>query len=180
MWEIKDGGHLPKVDMGKRITQIVDQIASKSQLPRQCIRRPATQWCYILLSLSDAGGRRKAKMSATEPETLISQLLFSHWTFELLDPKNMGVAVGISLLSCIQAEIYVITYKRSVIGHHLWFTTYPDVGQSSRVAWLRKHGCGRWNVIVVLCTSLDLRIWSLGAAILDSPLPITYFELSSV
>jgi len=26
------------------------------------------------------------------------------------DPRNMGVAVGISLLSCIRAEIYVISY----------------------------------------------------------------------
>jgi len=37
----------------------------------------------------------------------------------LSDPGNMGVAVGISLLSCIQAEIDVISYLLPVNGCHL-------------------------------------------------------------
>ena len=44
------------------------------------------------------------------------------------DPENMGIAVGISLQSCIRAEIYIISYVVSVNGRHLWFSTYPDVG----------------------------------------------------
>ena len=43
MWELKDGGHLPEVDMGKRITKLVDQIASKFQRLHQCFRGPATK-----------------------------------------------------------------------------------------------------------------------------------------
>ena len=37
----------------------------------------------------------------------------------LPDPENMGVAVGISLLSCIESEIYVTPYLLPVNGHHL-------------------------------------------------------------
>jgi len=37
----------------------------------------------------------------------------------LLDPGNMSVAVGISLLSCIRAEIYVMSYLLPVNGRHL-------------------------------------------------------------
>jgi len=42
----------------------------------------------------------------------------------LLDPENIGIVVGILLLSRIQAQIYVISYTLPVTG---WFTTYPDV-----------------------------------------------------
>jgi len=31
----------------------------------------------------------------------------------------MGVAVGISLLSCIRAEIYIVSYLLPVDGRHL-------------------------------------------------------------
>ena len=37
----------------------------------------------------------------------------------LPDPENMGIAVGISLLTCIQAEAYVISYVLPVNGCHL-------------------------------------------------------------
>jgi len=42
----------------------------------------------------------------------------------LLDIEKIGIAVGISLLSCMQAEIYVI---HLVPGRYLWFFTHPDV-----------------------------------------------------
>ena len=34
-------------------------------------------------------------------------------------PENMGIAVEISLLSCIEDKIYVISYLHPVNGHHL-------------------------------------------------------------
>ena len=61
-----------------------------------------------------------------------------------LDPENMGIVVGISLLSCIEAEIYVRSFLLPVSGRHLRFSTYPDIGQychlSPRVARPQKHG----------------------------------------
>ena len=39
--------------------------------------------------------------------------------FELSDPENMGIAVGISLLSPVQAEIYDIVYVLPVNGGHV-------------------------------------------------------------
>jgi len=35
------------------------------------------------------------------------------------DLENMGIAVGISLLSCIEAEIYVISYLLPVNCSHI-------------------------------------------------------------
>jgi len=40
-------------------------------------------------------------------------------TDALLNSVNMGIAVGISLLSYIRAEIYVISYLLPVNGRHL-------------------------------------------------------------
>ena len=53
-----------------------------------------------------------------------------HTTYvKLLDPENMGIGVGILLLSCIPAEIYVISCLLPVTGRHIRITTYPDVEQ---------------------------------------------------
>jgi len=41
----------------------------------------------------------------------------------LLDIKNIGIAVGIVLLACVQTEIYVISYLFPDKGRHLWFLT---------------------------------------------------------
>jgi len=55
----------------------------------------------------------------------------------------MGLDVGILLLSRIRAELYIIFYLLPVNGRHLWFMTYPDIGQYSQlsilVAWSQKH-----------------------------------------
>jgi len=46
----------------------------------------------------------------------------------LLDIENIGKAVGISLLSRIQAAIYVIPYPLPVTGRNIWYITHPGVG----------------------------------------------------
>jgi len=57
----------------------------------------------------------------------------------LSEPGNMGIAVGISLLSCKRAEIYVISYALPINGRHLCFMTYPDIKKhhyfSLRILW---------------------------------------------
>ena len=45
----------------------------------------------------------------------------------LLDPENVGVAIGISLLSYLQAEIYANAYVLPVNGGHVWFIGHSDV-----------------------------------------------------
>jgi len=45
----------------------------------------------------------------------------------LPDLENIGIAVGISLVSCMEAEIYVISYLLPVNGSHLCFLPYSHV-----------------------------------------------------
>jgi len=45
----------------------------------------------------------------------------------LPDLENMGTAVWISLISCIEADINVISYLLPVNGSHLWFLHYPHI-----------------------------------------------------
>jgi len=52
--------------------------------------------------------------------------------FVLLDSGNMGVAIGISFLSCIRADIYVISYLLPVNGRHFSFPTRPDIEMYSQ------------------------------------------------
>ena len=47
----------------------------------------------------------------------------------LLNHENAGVAFGISLLSCTEAEILRYSMSTSGKSGHLQFTGYPDVGQ---------------------------------------------------
>jgi len=63
----------------------------------------------------------------------------------MLDANNINKAVEMSLLSRIQAEIYVISYPLPVTGRRLWYLTmHPDkqqcLNQSSRVDWHRNIG----------------------------------------
>ena len=62
--------------------------------------------------LSDVGVTGKSKMAA------INRKYICNSSTVLLDPENVGVAAGISLLSCIQAEIYGIEYVLPVSGSH--------------------------------------------------------------
>ena len=84
----------------------------------------------------------------------------------LPDPENMDGAVGTSLLSCIEAEIYVMSFLLPVKDHHLRFTTHPNIGPYShlslRVARHRKYN--RWNFVAILNTSWDISyfIWTSG------------------
>ena len=50
----------------------------------------------------------------------------------LADLENAGVAFGISLLPCIEAEILRYFICTSDNGGHLWSTTYPDVDVGER------------------------------------------------
>jgi len=47
----------------------------------------------------------------------------------MLEAKNIGITVGILLLSRIQAEINIISYALSVTGRHFLFLTHLDTRQ---------------------------------------------------
>ena len=64
------------------------------------------------------------------PVALTSDIIHNSPTV-LLDPENVGVADGISLLCHTEAKIYDIAYKLPVNGGHLRFTSHPDVGEYS-------------------------------------------------
>jgi len=61
--------------------------------------------------------------------------------------RNIGIAVEISLLFRIQAEINIISNLLPITGRHLWFSIHSDKRQclnlSSHVAWHRKY---RYNI----------------------------------
>jgi hypothetical protein len=74
----------------------------------------------------------------------------------LPDLENMGLAVGISFLLCIEAEIHVIFYLLPVDNSHLTIYSHPDLGEyphkSHRVAGPRKCGYNRSNLVAKLNT----------------------------
>jgi len=49
----------------------------------------------------------------------------------LLVPENAGVAIGISLLSCIKAKIFVIAYVLSVMAAIFDFTGHSCIKEYS-------------------------------------------------
>ena len=65
------------------------------------------------------------------PLNPMSDSVHTHTT-ELLDPENVDVAFGISLLRITEEadllHYFILTYGN---GGHLCFTSHPDVGQCS-------------------------------------------------
>jgi len=87
----------------------------------------------------------------------------------LSDPGNMGVAIWISLLSCIRADIYVMSYLLSVNGRHLLFTTCPDTEQHRcffSLCFMSLKTCYfRWNCVAIMYISWDTCDYIISAAI---------------
>jgi len=75
--------------------------------------------------------------------------------------ESMGIGVWISFLSCIEAEICVISHQLPVNGSHLWFIPYSFISHSceyfSRVAQPRKRRYNLWNFIAIVYGSRDIR-----------------------
>ena len=91
----------------------------------------------------------------------------------LLDHKNLDLAVGIAVLSCLQAQIYTIPCLLPVERRHVWFTTYPDVRDFTCPVPLLDHGnidlaVGISLLYKLRCTYKNLH-FQLRAAIFDLP-----------
>jgi len=52
----------------------------------------------------------------------VHRAFFGVLQYMLPDLENIGIAVEISLLSCMEAEIYVISYLLPVNGSHFYFS----------------------------------------------------------
>ena len=78
----------------------------------------------------------------------------------LPDPENMGLAVGISLLSCAQAEIQKLQVSRppSWIFHFRFLSLRSYIVTTSLVGYFDppKHGYIRWNCVACLQAKIEV------------------------
>jgi len=76
--------------------------------------------------------------------------------------ENMGIVVGISFRSCIEAEKCVISFLLPVNDSHLRIFTDPNIGHSYKYsisnARLRKHVYIRWNSIAITYRTKDTSV----------------------
>ena len=81
----------------------------------------------------------------------------------LIFPENMSKAVVKSLISCIKAEIHVISYQLPVDGHHIWSPTYTDVDIIPTSLSVLPgpensyYGCELWSLTVTLAVPLYIK-----------------------
>ena len=116
------------------------------------------------------------------PVTPTSEIIYINPSV-LLDPENAWVAVGISLLSCAQAELDVYRVYRTPS----WIFSTPGpsrlvVQHGHYFHWIvgpQKHRYSRWNFVAILRTSWVRRILSLQAAIFDRPPPVASGSITS-
>ena len=75
--------------------------------------------------------------------------------------RKCGVAIGIPLVSWLQAEIDVMVYALPVFGGHLRFTSHPDIEayshQSHRVAGPRKVGVA-FGIPLLSCIQAEIYV----------------------
>jgi len=69
-----------------------------------------------------------------------------------LEPENIDIAVEIALLSCIEADIWVLRFG----SRYIWLPTSGLVIRhyhlSHWIVWPKKHG--RWNLVSILSMNL--------------------------
>ena len=99
----------------------------------------------------------------------------------LPDPENMGISVGISLLSCIEAEMCVMSYIYFWLMAAIFDFKHIQTSDSILTSLCmlpdpRKHGYSRWNFVAILHRSWNIRYVistsGLEAAILNFQLPV--------
>jgi len=126
-------------------------------------------------------------MNILHSRLLVLSGRFGQRADELRVPDNRRVAVEISLVSCIQAEIRIIPnlfmasaaicdmpliWRRTIIVYYSNSNNNNNNSSRPVVNLPRKHGCSLWNFNAILFTNWDIRVWSFDAALLDFPLPV--------
>ena len=98
----------------------------------------------------------------------------------LPDPENMGIAVGISLLSIVYTSWYT-RYVISTSGYWppslIYESTHTDIEQYFHlfllVVWPPNTWYGRWTFVAVMYISWDTHRYIISATILDFWLPVS-------
>ena len=81
------------------------------------VRKLPDVWTYEKLNM--AAVNRKLMYAVLDSSQIHTSSSLRSSLVLLPDPENMDIAVGISLLSCIQADICVISHLLPVDGRHL-------------------------------------------------------------
>ena len=55
--------------------------------------------------------------------------IYSQLSFRVVRPQSHGYNVEILLLSCTEAELYLMSYLLSVLGRHLELSAFSSVAQ---------------------------------------------------
>ena len=83
-----------------------------------------------ILSLSCLGAKKHAIKECQPPSWILPLPVWSHSHVMSpngkLDPENRGIAVGVSLISCLEAKIHAFVFG----GRHLGLSTSGLVAQS--------------------------------------------------
>jgi hypothetical protein len=171
------------------ISQVLDKVDTKFQMLHPHFRGPASQWschqhCGVKPEVRNQIWRKPRYAYFRLSGRHLPLLLTLHSVYSVpvvkLDPENISVALAVSLLSCLGAEVLAFLYPLSVCDRHLGFSTTAYTAQclhwSHREAEPRKHRCSRWNFVATMYTSWDITLFHiyfrLMAAILDLSLTL--------
>jgi len=91
----------------------------------------------------------------------------------LMPETWVHVVVGITLLLCIRAEIYVISYLLQVNGRHIWFTASNSIIIFTACFMALKTCYCRWNCVTIIYICWDTFNYIIPADILNFWLPVS-------
>jgi len=90
----------------------------------------------------------KSKMAAINRKYMINY----HSSARIYVSNNISTAMPMFTEFSYSSVIFSLLLP--VNGRHLWLTTCPYIdSQSIRVAWPRKHGCSRLNIVAIMYAS---------------------------
>jgi len=92
------------------IFQLVEELTTRFQIIIPCFRGRTIQWRHLHASMCTSGDMSTSGLAATILDLSLPVRSDSivGISVGLLEPENIGLAVGIALLSCVQVDIWVL------------------------------------------------------------------------
>ena len=150
MWEIKDGGHLPEVDLRKRITHCSpDSIEIPTATP---MFSRSSNTMMLLLELSVNPRWRPPNRQYLYLSCYSATVPLSCWT-----PKHWGIRWNFIAILCTSWDIHIQSLHTAILESPLPVSSRLVVQhchQSHCIAGPQHHRYSRWNVDAILCTKL--------------------------